>query len=80
MFENKKILIVDDEEQARLYLANIVGELYPGLSIQLAATPADALFILKKEHIHTVLLDVELPGMFCGLCPATVRVRPTTIL
>jgi two-component system LytT family response regulator len=63
MFDNKKILIIDDEESARLYLATIVTELYPGLAIQLAATPSEALFLMKKECIDLILLDVEMPGM-----------------
>lgn len=63
MFENKKVLIVDDEEHARLYLANIVRKLHSELTVFLAATPAESLFILEKEAIDLVLLDVELPGM-----------------
>lgn len=63
MSENKKILIVDDEEQSRLYLASIVSELHPELSIQLAATPTEALFLLNKECMDVVFLDVEMPGM-----------------
>lgn len=63
MFTNKKVLIVDDEEQARLYLASILSELHPELTIQLAATPNEALFLLKKECKDLVLLDVEMPGM-----------------
>lgn len=63
MSEIKKILIVDDEEQSRLYLASIVNELYPEFSIQLAATPAEALFLLNKEYLDIVFLDVEMPGM-----------------
>jgi len=61
--ENKKILIVDDEEEARLYLANIVEELFPDLHIILAASPNEALYLIKKECIDAVLLDVEMPGM-----------------
>ena len=60
---NKKVLIVDDEEKARLYLASILSELYPGLEIQLAATPTEALFLLKKQHFDVLLLDVEMQGM-----------------
>jgi len=63
MFDNKKILIIDDEESARLYLATIVTELHPGLAIQLAATPSEALFLMKKGCIDLILLDVEMPGM-----------------
>jgi len=59
----KKALIIDDEEKARLYLASIISELYPQLEIQLASTPAEALFILKKQQFNVILMDVEMPGM-----------------
>lgn len=63
MIENRKILIVDDEEQARLYLASIVSELYPLVQVRLASSPVEALFLLKKESVDLALLDVEMPGM-----------------
>jgi len=63
MYENKKTLIVDDEEKARLYLASILAELHPEIEIQLVSTPAEALFLLKKQHFDVVFLDVEMPGM-----------------
>lgn len=47
-----KVLIVDDEENARLYLANILHELFPEFEILLAASPAEALFILIKQKIN----------------------------
>lgn len=58
-----KVLIVDDEENARLYLANILHELYPEFEILMATTPVEALFILIKQKIDIMLLDVEMPGM-----------------
>ncbi|MEI7677058.1 MAG: LytTR family DNA-binding domain-containing protein [Bacteroidales bacterium] len=63
MYENKKVLIVDDEEKARLYLASLLSELYPELEIQLVSTPSEALFLLRKQIFHVILLDVEMPGM-----------------
>lgn len=63
MYENLVVLIVDDEEKARLYLASLVSELYPELSIHFAATPTEAMFLLEKSRIDVVLLDVEMPGM-----------------
>lgn len=63
MLANKKILILDDEDSARLYLATIVAELHPKLIIQLAATPSEALFLIQKDCIDLILLDVEMPGM-----------------
>lgn len=58
-----KVLIVDDEENARLYLANILHELFPEFEILMAASPVEALFILIKQKINIILLDVEMPGM-----------------
>lgn len=63
MFDTKKILIVDDEEQSRLYLAEILHTMRPEYSISLASTPAEALFIAKKDCLHLIFLDVEMPGM-----------------
>jgi len=59
----RKVLIVDDEEKARLYLANILAELYPLLEIQLASTPSEALFLIKKQQFDLAVLDVEMQGM-----------------
>jgi DNA-binding LytR/AlgR family response regulator len=59
----KKALIVDDEENARLYLAAILHELYPEMEIQLAASPTEAIFLISKKCPDLILLDVEMPGM-----------------
>jgi two-component system, LytTR family, response regulator len=63
MYTDKKVLIVDDEEKARLYLASIVEELHPEMYILFASTPSEALYIIKKDNIDLVLLDVEMAGM-----------------
>lgn len=63
MFENTKVLIVDDEEKARLYLASILSELHPEIEIQLASIPAECMFLLKKQSFDVIFLDVEMPGM-----------------
>lgn len=60
---DKKALIVDDEENARMYLANFMKDLYPELEIQLAASPAEAIFILTKQNTDMIFLDVEMPGI-----------------
>ncbi len=59
----KKILIVDDEENARLYLAAILNELFPEMEIQLASSPAEAVFLISKKCADIIFLDVEMPGM-----------------
>lgn len=63
MYENKNILIVDDEENSRLYLANILFELYPELHVQFASTPQEALFLIPKNSFDIIFTDVEMPGM-----------------
>ncbi len=63
MFTNKTILIVDDEEKSRLYLAELTHELFPELTLQFAASPFEALFILEKQKADLIFLDVEMPGM-----------------
>ena len=59
----KKILIVDDEENARLYIAEILHELFPNIEIQLASTPTEAVFLISQKCADIILLDVEMPGM-----------------
>jgi len=63
MYENKKILIVDDEEHSRLYLANILHELFPEIQVHLASSPHEALFIIGNIQFDVIMLDVEMPGM-----------------
>ncbi|MFZ4725793.1 MAG: LytR/AlgR family response regulator transcription factor [Paludibacter sp.] len=59
----RKVLIVDDEEKARLYLASILSEMHPEYEIQLISTPSEALFLLNKQQFDVILLDVEMQGM-----------------
>lgn len=59
----KKILIVDDEENSRLYLAQIVKELRPDYELLLASTPTEALFHVQNQAVDLLFLDVEMPGM-----------------
>ena len=59
----KKALIVDDEENARLYLAKMIAVSFPEMEIQFAATPTEALFILEKFIPDILFIDVEMPGM-----------------
>lgn len=59
----KKTLIVDDEEQARLYLAKILTASFPNMNILFAGSPAEAMIILEKQPIEMLFLDVEMPGM-----------------
>lgn len=63
MSDNRKVLIVDDEEKARLYLAQILHELRPDLFIHFASSPSEAVFLLESQCVDLVMLDVEMPGM-----------------
>ena len=63
MPDNRKVLIVDDEEKARLYLAQILHELRPDLFIHFASSPTEAMFLLESQCVDIVMLDVEMPGM-----------------
>ena len=63
MFTNKTVLIVDDEEKSRLYLAELTHELFPKLTLQFAASPFEALYLLEKQNVDLIFLDVEMPGM-----------------
>ncbi len=59
----KNILIVDDEEKARLYLAALLKELFPFSRLLFAASPTEAIIILGNQKVDVLLLDVEMPGM-----------------
>ncbi len=61
--ERKKILVIDDEERVRLYLAEILSELRPGCDIRLAASGYEALFMCDNTSFDVLLLDVDMPGM-----------------
>jgi|GEM_PF-941918 len=63
LLERKRILIVDDEERARLYLAEILSELKPGIDVRLASSGNEALFLIGSTPFDALLLDVEMPGM-----------------
>lgn len=59
----KRALIVDDEENARLYLARMIAVTYADMEIQFAGTPSEALFVLEKFRPDVLFLDVEMSGM-----------------
>ncbi len=58
-----KSIIVDDEENARLYMARMLSLSFPDMEIEFAVSPAEALFVLEKKKTDLIFLDVELPGM-----------------
>lgn len=57
--DKKTILVVDDEEDMRWLLANIIGA--EGLNVELAANGQEALDYLQKAVPDLVLLDIKMP-------------------
>ncbi len=57
----KKILIVDDEEDVRLFLADFFVE--RDFQVLSAASAEEALQICEKDRPDVVLLDIMMPGM-----------------
>ena len=61
-----KVLIVDDEELARLRLRRLVEDLAARLPVQVAGEAADAtqaMAWLNREACDVVLLDIQMPGL-----------------
>ncbi|MGB5981808.1 MAG: LytTR family DNA-binding domain-containing protein [Nonlabens sp.] len=58
---NLKILIIDDERQARRLLHNLVLEKYTDATIFEASNLLDGIEIIKKESIDLVLSDINMP-------------------
>ena len=60
----KKILLVDDEEEALFYLSNIVRR--QGFDVSTAVNGEDAIKLAKKLKPAMVVLDIIMPGMDGG--------------
>ena len=58
-----KSIIVDVEENARIYLAKMLKLSFPEMEIELAVSPAEAFLVLENKKVDLIFLDVELPGM-----------------
>jgi len=61
MADVKKILVVDDEDDVRLFLQDFLSE--RDLDVYAALCGEDALVIVEKENPDIVLLDLMMPGM-----------------
>ena len=57
----KKILVVDDEDDVRLFLQDFLSE--RDLQVLAAASGEEALEIVDKESPDIILLDLMMPGM-----------------
>ncbi|MFH1884556.1 MAG: response regulator [Planctomycetota bacterium] len=59
--KSEKILIVDDEENMRKTLADILID--EGYSVSTAATGEEAIELCTKDPHETILMDVRMPGI-----------------
>lgn len=58
-----KILIVEDEKPARVYLEKLIRQIYPNLQIAAVAEDAEtAVELIADIRPDIVFLDIELPG------------------
>ena len=57
----KKIMIVDDEEDVRLFLNDFLGE--RDFWVDTAGSGEEALEKLTKQSVDIILLDIMMPGM-----------------
>jgi DNA-binding NtrC family response regulator len=57
----KRILIVDDEENARLGLSKLLSQ--EGYDVDLAANGTEALEILRRQRVNLVISDINMPDM-----------------
>ena len=59
MADKRKILVVDDEQSMRDFLASSLGGRF---CVRTAPAVDEALGILKGERIDLVLSDIQMPG------------------
>lgn len=57
----ESILIVDDEENARLGLSKLLA--HEGYEVASAANGQEALDYLRRSKVHLVISDISMPGM-----------------
>ncbi|GAC1480525.1 MAG: hypothetical protein PVSMB9_05300 [Candidatus Dormibacteria bacterium] len=70
----KRVLIVDDDPEARILLAKILGE--EGARVELASDGNQAMASLQKSAPDLVLLDLMMPGMSGFETVARMRALP----
>lgn len=59
--KGKKILIVDDEENARIGLSKLLGQ--EGYEVASVANGHEALEFLRRNPVHLVISDINMPEM-----------------
>ncbi len=76
---DKKILIVDDEENIRDFLAELISA--KGYSVTAAESAEEALVILGEQTIRVMSFDLMMPGMKGDeLCRTIKGMYPLTII
>ena len=63
MGDNKRILVVDDEEQVVSVLRDSLRKLGQDYEIVTAQNGYDALEVVKKTSFDLVITDLKMPGM-----------------
>ncbi len=71
----KKILIVDDEEDTRALMKELLSR--EGYDVSTANNGADAIKKLKKDRVDLVLLDIMMPGMKPKEIIANIETMPS---
>ncbi len=61
MFEQARILVVDDELSIRLVLTEQLGQ--EGYRVTTAASGEEALAVLQEDSFDLILLDLKMPGI-----------------
>jgi DNA-binding NtrC family response regulator len=59
--QNKKILVVDDEENARLGLSRLLTQ--EGFQVASVANGYEALSHLRQHEVNLIITDINMPGM-----------------
>jgi two-component system, cell cycle response regulator DivK len=72
--QDKRILIVDDSEDMRILLEQILEE--ESYILQFAETGQQALDVAKQFHPDLILLDMSLPGMSGWEVLPRLRTKP----
>ena len=76
---NQRVLIVDDEEDVRLFLADFISE--RDFFVEMAADGEEALEKFKKGKHDVVLLDIMMSGMDGITCLEQIKkIAPQTIV
>ncbi|WP_424767036.1 response regulator transcription factor [Paenibacillus sp. sgz302251] len=57
------VLVVDDEKTIRDGIKRTINHAFPEIEVSTASSAADALQVLLQHRIHTVFLDIMMPGM-----------------